>query len=167
MGATERHEFLRADGESTAGRKDGSGSLRVLVDEMGANVLLSPLFTPLLAQGGTSTLLGTAPRHRATNWGQNTTLFLASMTLGGMGPCLAVVGSITREVVPRGLRREGTGTDALSGADRGDGQPLSSPKGGWVRQLIEERGCELVYLPAYSPGAQPHRASLRQGQDAA
>ncbi len=92
MGATERHEFLRADGESTAGRKDGSGSLRVLVDEMGANVLLSPLFTPLLAQGGTSTLLGTAPRHRATNWGQNTTLFLASMTLGGMGPCLAVVG---------------------------------------------------------------------------
>jgi transposase len=28
---------------------------------------------------------------------------------------------------------------------------LSSHKGSWVRELIEERGCELMYLPPYSP----------------
>ena len=30
---------------------------------------------------------------------------------------------------------------------------LSSHKGGRVRELVEERGCELVYLPPYSPHA--------------
>jgi hypothetical protein len=34
-----------------------------------------------------------------------------------------------------------------------------------VRELIEERGCELIYLPPYSLcGLQPHRGSLRQAQ---
>ena len=32
---------------------------------------------------------------------------------------------------------------------------LSSHKGGRVRELIEERGCKLVYLPPYSPDLNP------------
>ncbi len=32
---------------------------------------------------------------------------------------------------------------------------LSSHKGGRVSELIEERGCELVYLPPYSPDFNP------------
>ena len=32
---------------------------------------------------------------------------------------------------------------------------LSSHKGGRVRELIEERGCTLLYLPAYSPDLNP------------
>ena len=32
---------------------------------------------------------------------------------------------------------------------------LSAHKGEWIRQLIEERGCELVYLPPYSPDFNP------------
>jgi transposase len=28
---------------------------------------------------------------------------------------------------------------------------LTAHKGEWVRELIEERGCELLYLPPYSP----------------
>ena len=32
---------------------------------------------------------------------------------------------------------------------------LSSHKGKRVRELIEERGCELVYLPPYSPDLNP------------
>jgi hypothetical protein len=28
---------------------------------------------------------------------------------------------------------------------------LSAHKGEWVRELIEGRGCELIYLPSYSP----------------
>jgi transposase len=32
---------------------------------------------------------------------------------------------------------------------------LSSHKGGRVKELIEERGCELLYLPPYSPDLNP------------
>ena len=32
---------------------------------------------------------------------------------------------------------------------------LSSHKGSRVRELIEERGCKLVYLPPYSPDLNP------------
>jgi transposase len=31
----------------------------------------------------------------------------------------------------------------------------SHKKGGRVRELIEERGCTLLYLPAYSPDPNP------------
>lgn len=32
---------------------------------------------------------------------------------------------------------------------------LSAHKGGGVREIIEERGCELLYLPPYSPELNP------------
>lgn len=32
---------------------------------------------------------------------------------------------------------------------------LSSHKGSRVRELIEQRGCELIYLPPYSPDFNP------------
>ncbi len=32
---------------------------------------------------------------------------------------------------------------------------LSSHKGSRVRELIEQRGCELIYLPPYSPDLNP------------
>jgi transposase len=32
---------------------------------------------------------------------------------------------------------------------------LSAHKGERIRQLIEERGCELIYLPSYSPDLNP------------
>ena len=32
---------------------------------------------------------------------------------------------------------------------------LSAHKGERVRELIEERGCELIYLPSYSPDFNP------------
>jgi transposase len=32
---------------------------------------------------------------------------------------------------------------------------LSSHKGSRVRELLEERGCELLYLPPYSPDLNP------------
>ena len=32
---------------------------------------------------------------------------------------------------------------------------LSSHRGSRVRELIEERGCELMYLPPYSPDLNP------------
>ncbi len=79
---------------------------------------------------------------------------LASMSAGGMGPCLAVEGSTTREVFEAYLER------VLSPSLR-PGQVvvvmdnLSSHKGSGVRDLIEERGCKLIYLPPYSPDLNP------------
>jgi len=32
---------------------------------------------------------------------------------------------------------------------------LSAHKGERIRELIEERGCELIYLPSYSPDFNP------------
>ncbi len=37
------------------------------------------------------------------------------------------------------------------GQIRGDGQPRSTNRPKRIRQLIESRGCELLYLPSYSP----------------
>jgi transposase len=44
---------------------------------------------------------------------------------------------------------------AKTGADRGVMDNLSSHKGERVRELIAGSGCELVYLPPYSPDFNP------------
>ena len=84
------------------------------------------------------------PRNR----GKNTTL-LASMTSGGMGPCLAVEGATTKAVFE-------TYVEQVLAPSLRPGQVvildnLSSHKGDRVRELIEERGCSLLFLPPYSP----------------
>jgi transposase len=117
----------------------------VFVDEMGTNTSLAPLYA--WSRRG-ERALASVPR----NWGANVTL-LASMTSEGMGPCLAVEGPTTREVFEAYLER------VLAPALR-PGQViamdnLSSHKAARVRELIEERGCELMYLPPYSPDLNP------------
>ena len=89
MGAGERDEFLRAAWKATVAGEIDAGRL-VFVDEMGANVSLSPLYA--WSRRG-ERAFGSAPR----NWGKNVTL-LASMDAGGIGPCLAVEGATTRGV---------------------------------------------------------------------
>ena len=78
---------------------------------------------------------------------------LASMSVRGMGPCLAVEGPTTKAVFETYLER------VLAPSLR-PGQVvvmdnLSSHKGPRVRELLEARGCELLYLPAYSPDLNP------------
>jgi transposase len=117
----------------------------VFVDEMGTNTSLAPLYA--WSRRG-ERALASVPR----NWGANVTL-LASMTSEGMGPCLAVEGPTTREVFEAYLER------VLAPSLR-PGQVvvmdnLSSHKAARVRELIEEGGCELMYLPPYSPDLNP------------
>jgi hypothetical protein len=50
----------------------------------------------------------------------------------------------------RVLRRKGARPDFTSRADHGEDN-LSAHKGERVRELVEGRGCELLYLPPYSP----------------
>ncbi len=88
------------------------------------------------------------PRNR----GRNTTL-LASMGAGGMGPCLAVVGSTTKAVFEAYVERV-LAPSLLPGQvvvlDN-----LAAHKGERVRRLVEARGCELLFLPPSSPDFSP------------
>ncbi len=92
---------------------------------------------------------GSVPRNR----GKNTAL-LASMTLAGaMGECMTVEGSTKAFVFEAYVER------FLAPSLR-PGQivvmdNLGAHKTDRVRELIEGRGCELWFLPAYSPDLNP------------
>jgi len=118
----------------------------VFVDEMGANTSLATLYA--WARRGER-----APARVPRNWGANVTL-LASMSAEGMGPCLAAVeGATTREVFEAYLER--VLAPSLSPGQVMVMDNLSSHKGGRVRELVEGCGCELLYLPPYSPDLNP------------
>jgi transposase len=144
LGAAERDEFLRSAWRLlVAGEVDAERL--VFVDEMGTNVSLSPLYA--WSRKG-KRAFGSAPR----NWGKNVTL-LASVTRRGLGPCLAVEGSTSREVFEAYLEQ-------VLAPTLGPGQVLvmdnlSAHKGGRVKKIVEARGCELIYLPPYSPDFNP------------
>ena len=126
-------------GEIDAGRL-------VCVDEMGSNTSLAPLYA--WSRRG-ERALARVPR----NWGANVTL-LASMSAEGMGPSLAVEGPTTREEVFE-VYLEHFLAPALRPGQVVVMDNLSAHKGDRVRDLIEERGCEVVYLPPYSPDLNP------------
>jgi len=126
------------------------------VDEMGANTALSPLYA--YAPKGRRAY-AQVPRNR----GANTTL-LASMNLEGMGPCLAVEGATTamvfeayvEKVLVPSLRR-----GQIVVLDN-----LGAHKSERTRKLIEGRGCQLLFLPAYSPDFNPIEEAFSKIKDA-
>jgi transposase len=144
VGASERDEWLRAAWRvMVAGRIDAG--CFVFVDECGAHTSLAPLYA--WARKG-ERASSKVPR----NWGANITL-VASMSAEGMGPSLAVEGATTREVFEAYL--EHLLVPALRPGQVVVMDNLSSHKGSHVRQLIEARGCKLLYLPPYSPDLNP------------
>lgn len=144
MAAGERDEFLRAAWRMLVAGNIDARRL-VFVDEMGTNVSLSPLYA--WSRKG-ERAFGSAPR----NWGKNVTL-LSSITAEGLGPCLAVEGSTTREVFEAYL--EHVLAPTLKPGQMVVMDNLSAHKGGRVKEIIEGRGCELLYLPSYSPDFNP------------
>jgi len=88
-----------------------------------------------------------APRNR----GKNTTL-LASMSSEGMGPALTVQGGTNKAVFETYVERVLAPT-LRSGQVVMDN--LSAHKSEEVRELIEARGCELLFLLPYSPDLNP------------
>jgi transposase len=144
LGASERDEFLRAAWRLLFAARVDAERL-VFVDEMGANVSLTPLYA--WSRRGRR-VFGSAPK----NWGKNVTL-LASITREGLGPCLAVEGSTTREVFEAYM--EGVLAPMLRPGRMVVMDNLSAHKGGKVKKIIEARGCELLYLPPYSPDLNP------------
>ena len=118
----------------------------VFVDEMGVHTSLAPLSTVTLVKGERVRL--SVPRNR----GKNTT-FLAAMTLDGMGETMAVEGSTDKEVFDAYL--EHVLAPTLEAGQVVILDNLSAHKPARVRELIECRGCELIYLPSYSPDLNP------------
>ena len=143
MAASERSEQ-----ERTSWRKQVSplpAKQFVFVDECGSNIALTPLY-------------GRAPKgQRATdsvprNRGKNTTL-IASLSLEGIGASMIIEGAanavafeayIEHILVPSLVKGQIVVMDNLR-----------VHKSARVRQLIEEQGCQLLFLPAYSPDFSP------------
>ncbi len=117
----------------------------VFVDEMGTNTSLSPLYA--WAPKG-QRAYSSVPRNR----GANTTV-LSSMSAGGMGSSLTVEGATTSVVFEAYVEQVLAPTLRKGQVVVMDN--LSAHKGERIRELIEERGCELIYLPSYSPDLNP------------
>ena len=117
----------------------------VFVDEMGTHTSLAPIY-------------GYAPRGERLhlklprNRGKNTTL-LSSMTTNGMGPSLAVAGSTTAVVFETYVEKVLAPSLRTGQVVVMDNLGAHRPKR--IRELIERRGCELLYLPPYSPDYNP------------
>lgn len=127
----------------------------VFVDECGTHTSLAPIYG--YAPKGERLHLS-VPRGR----GKNTTL-LASMSLEGMGPTLALEGATTALVFETYVER------VLAPSLR-EGQMVVMDKLGAhrpkrVRELIEARGCELLYLPSYSPDYNPIEEAFARIKD--
>jgi transposase len=133
----------RLEGVMVAGEIDARRL--VFVDEMGTNTSLSPPYG--WAKKGKRAYCS-VPRNR----GKNATL-LWSMSMKGMGPSLVVEGATTAAVFE-------TYVEQILAPTLRKGQVvvmdnLTAHKGERVKELIEQRGCELVYLPPYSPELNP------------
>jgi transposase len=144
MGALERDEFLRAAWKARVARELDPRRL-VFIDEMGTNISLSALYA--WAPKGERAHCS-APRNR----GPNTTL-LSSMSVEGMGSSLTVEGVTNATVFEAYVER--ILAPSLEGGQVVVMDNLTAHKGERVRELIEERDCELLYLPPYSPDFNP------------
>ncbi len=91
---------------------------------------------------------GKVPRNR----GKNTTL-IASMSLYGMGESMCVEGATDSEVFE--IYVEHFLAPTLSEGQVVVLDKLGAHRPRRVRELIEERGAELVFLPSYSPDLNP------------
>jgi len=134
---------LRSLWRKELGRVDPSRL--VFIDEMGTHTSLAPLYA--YSPVGERAFFE-IPRNR----GKNTTL-LTAIDARGMGPSMAVEGGTTSRVFEAYVEK------VLSPALR-PGRIVVMDKLGAhrpkrVRELIEARGCELVYLPSYSPDLNP------------
>jgi transposase len=138
MGASERNEQERA-----AWRAEVSplpAKQLVFVDECGSNIALTPIYARAPK--------GSVPRNR----GKNTTL-IASLSLAGMGAAMILEGSANAmafEIYVEQLLLPSLQAGQIVVMDN-----LRAHKGERVRQAIEARGCQVLFLPGYSPDFSP------------
>lgn len=157
MGATERDEHQRhafRDHLTTQAAADF-----VVVDESSTNLNLTPRYARAPRN---QRAYGSAPRTTPP-----TTTLIAAMSRHGMGPALTVPGATDRaafEVYVEQVLGPSLVAGQIVVLDN-----LSVHKSTRVRAMIEARGCQLWFLPAYSPDRSPmelafakRKAALRQ-----
>jgi transposase len=118
----------------------------VFVDECSSNTSLAPLY-------GWARKGERANQRVPRNWGKNITLISSLGKERGMGASLVVEGSTNAMVFETYLQEV-----LLPTLKKGQVvvmDDLSAHKGQRVRDLIEARGCQLIYLPPYSPDFNP------------
>lgn len=141
--ATERSESDRAAWHDLTGYLPVNNL--VFVDECGSNIALTSLYAR--APRG-ERAYGSVPR----NWGKNTTL-LAGLTLEGIQAPLILEGAVDTlafEVYVEQVLAPSLKPGQIVVLDN-----LSVHKGEHVRQSIEAKGCQVLFLPAYSPDLTP------------
>lgn len=143
LAATERDEEARSTFKKRLREVDPKRL--VFVDESSTNIALTPRYAR--APKG-QRAHGKAPR----NWGKNVTL-ISSITSEGMGPSMSIEGSSDTESF--GLYMREILAPCLRAGQIVLMDNLSVHKSKWVRELIEEQGCQLWLLPSYSPDFNP------------
>lgn len=117
----------------------------IFLDESGSNIALTRLYAR--APRG-QRARGSIPRNR----GKNITL-ISSLTLQGLGESLIFDGAANTELFE--LYIEQILAPSLHPGQIVIMDNLSIHKGLKVRKAIEARGCQLLFLPAYSPDFSP------------
>jgi transposase len=117
----------------------------VVVDESGSNIGLTPLYA--WAPRG-ERAYGSIPRNR----GKNTTL-IASLSLSGMGAAMILEGSTNASAFE--VYVEQALAPSLAPGQIVVMDNLSAHKGQPEREAIAARGCQLLFLPSYSPDLSP------------
>jgi len=143
LGASERDEAARAAYREQIKQLDAKRI--VVVDECGSNIALTPLYAR--APKGRRAH-GSVPRNR----GKNMTL-IAALSLHGMTASMILDGAANG--VAFELYVEQILAPSLTAGQIVVMDNLSIHKGAKVRSAIEARGCQLLFLPSYSPDLSP------------
>jgi transposase len=143
LGASERNEQERASWREQM--KELDAKRLVVLDECGSNIALTPLYAR--APKG-QRARGSVPRNR----GKNTTL-IASLSLSGIGASMMIEGAANATAFEAYL--EHVLVPSLQKGQIVVMDNLRAHKGTRVRQLIEDQGCQVLFLPTYSPDFSP------------
>ena len=145
LGASEGDEFLRAAWRVMVAAATEPERL-VFVDEVGTNASLTTQYA--WSRRG-ERAPARAPRNRVRERHA-----LGEHERERDGACLAVEGPTTKEAVFEAYLERALAPSLCPGQVVAM-DDLSSHKGSRVRELIEARGCELLYLPPYTPDLDP------------
>ncbi len=143
LGAAERDEQTRTIFRQQVAERPATDF--VIVDECGSNINLTPIYAR--APRG-ERAYGAVPR----NTNKNTTL-IAFMTTIGMGPAMLLDGATDTAAFETYV--EQYLAPALEPGQVVVIDNLSAHKRTQVRALIEAQGCDLWFLPSYSPDLSP------------